>query len=74
LDEKYAKISEAVSHGELDSKVNSNRSKLEVEIHNLSVRWLDTTLSVFSEISFSVHQGEFVGVVGQVGSGKVSDK
>ncbi|CAH9109006.1 unnamed protein product [Cuscuta europaea] len=42
----------------------------EIEIRDLKVRYRDNTPLVLKGISFSVHRGEKIGIVGRTGSGK----
>jgi len=43
-----------------------------IEVHDFSYRYPRTSAPVLQDIDFSVHEGEFVGIVGPTGAGKTT--
>jgi ATP-binding cassette subfamily C (CFTR/MRP) protein 1 len=65
IDEKHAQISEIV-----EEQVQGGKQDVVVLIKGASFSWTPTSKPVLKNINISVHRGEHVAVVGQVGNGK----
>jgi ABC-type bacteriocin/lantibiotic exporter with double-glycine peptidase domain len=65
IDEKDAQISEIV-----EGQAQDNKQDVVLSMNGASFSWTPTSQPVLKNIDISVHRGEHVAIVGQVGSGK----
>lgn len=62
-----------LANGKGDQKLVQEKPKLGVTISNVTASWeADSTINTFRNITLTAAPGEFIGVAGPVGSGKVN--
>lgn len=62
----FLKEKPSIVNGELDTPINMGK----IEFENVSFTYPDTGIKALDNISFTLHEGETLGIVGKTGAGK----